>query len=223
VEECLSLTAEVAPEPCETTCDGSLINYCGDGLFITLDCAAYGLPCNVTTACGEDGGACEQDGNQTCVGSVVYECQGGVLVAGPDCGLSGFSCEQGQCVGSGEDCTEPNDTYQDGFDYGGMLCDADTLMACVGRAVEEVDCARLGEGYSCQSFEDASFCGLGSECIPGELKVGTSGTPETCDGTSVVFCDEGRIESVDCTSLGFTGCEVQNDAAHCTPNSIAPL
>jgi hypothetical protein len=154
---------------------------------------------------------------------VVFECDDQVLVRGPDCALAGLACLDGVCVGSGESCTQPNDTYRDGFDYGGIACDGDTLTACVGGALEAVDCTRFGEGYSCQSIEDGYFCGLGSECRPGEFEIGTSGTLETCDGTSVVYCDEGRLESLDCTSLGFTGCEVQNYHASCVPKPLSEL
>jgi hypothetical protein len=41
----------------------------------------------------------------------------------------------------------------------------------------------------------------------------------TCDGATVVICNAGRVDRVDCRSLGFTGCEVNkvNHTYGCIP------
>ena len=69
----------------------------------------------------------------------------------------------------------------------------------------------------CQSLGALFFCGLASECEPAD--VGFSRTLDTCDGTILTTCNAGRIEHVDCTTLGFTGCQIdkKNGKYGCIP------
>ncbi|HZF51711.1 MAG TPA: hypothetical protein VE093_23815 [Polyangiaceae bacterium] len=70
---------------------------------------------------------------------------------------------------------------------------------------------QVAKGFSCQSLNTASFCGLAAECEPG------SAYYATCEGTTVVFCNAGRIEKIDCTTLGFTGCHTMYGEGACSP------
>lgn len=127
----------------------------------------------------------------------------------------------------------------------GSSYDGDVLTACVEGGEVQLDCAE--KGLSCQSLEDtsgvstsrvtvgassspvstgastspvtAAFCGLDAACIPGEYHHGSSGTGTSRSGTSVTFCNQVRLETVDCLDLGFTGCEVDHASRHfgCTP------
>lgn len=112
------------------------------------------------------------------------------------------------CQGKGDPCeggyaAAPELAY-------GTSCEQGTLTTCVNMRRATVDCARLGVGFTCQSYEDQVFCGLASECDP-------SSEESTCDGAAVVFCNAGRFERVDCTTLGFDGCK----AGHCQPGAFS--
>ncbi|MBK9266372.1 MAG: hypothetical protein IPM54_42125 [Polyangiaceae bacterium] len=76
----------------------------------------------------------------------------------------------------------------------------DSIPGTLGRvndAEHELDCGLLADGFTCQTVNGTSFCGLASECY--DLK-------PACEGDSVVLCNAGRIDKIDCKSLGFTGC-----------------
>ena len=40
----------------------------------------------------------------------------------------------------------------------------------------------------------------GSACSPVDTK-------DTCEGDTLVYCDDGYVTKSDCTALGFTGCK----------------
>ena len=99
--------------------------------------------------------------------------------------------------------------------------DITQIRACTGGREHEVDCTRLGAGYGCRELDGAYFCGLGSECVPGETTHGVSGSGAFCEGTTVVFCKEGLWERMDCQDLGFEGCsEAPGSLRGCTPNFL---
>jgi len=52
-----------------------------------------------------------------------------------------------------------------------------------------------------------AFCGLASECLPADLNNYPNISVATCDGTHLTFCNAGRLDSIDCTELGFAGCQ----------------
>jgi len=52
---------------------------------------------------------------------------------------------------------------------------------------------------------EASFCGLASECVPGNEPQGLTNHGNSCEGNTVVMCNAGRIDRVDCLSLGSRG------------------
>jgi hypothetical protein len=88
----------------------------------------------------------------------------------------------------------------------GVSCSGATLSACVGGKLATVDCSSRGPGFACQHVADDYFCGLAAECDPANDR-GPS-TAASCNGTSLEFCNAGRLEHVDCLSLGFTGCDL---------------
>ena len=101
----------------------------------------------------------------------------------------------------------------------GIGCSGDTLQACLGGHTTSIDCKTQGPGFSCQSVGDAFFCGLAAECVPADNY--QSAQPATCEGNMLGFCSAGRLEHVDCTELGFTGCEVSSKLGRygCTPGA----
>ena len=58
-----------------------------------------------------------------------------------------------------------------------------------------------------------AYCGTAAECSP---KSPWNKVAATCDATSVVMCNGGKISKLDCTTLGFTGC----NAGLCTPGFL---
>ena len=143
-------------------------------------------------------------------------CDGEVVRTGPDCEQFGLDCAAGFCVGTGEACQQQNDDWQDRVYFEGLSCTGDVLEGCVQGQTHNRDCSNIGPGWSCQTVGDYHFCGLASECEPGNIEPGTRGTAERCEGTEVVFCNAGRIERMDCTELGFSGCDVDT-AYGCVP------
>ena len=89
---------------------------------------------------------------------------------------------------------------------GGTACDGDDLVACVNGQTATISCAARGPGFTCQTVGQAFFCGLGAECAPATNGAPSESHPPSCDGDVLVFCNAGRLERIDCTSLGFSGC-----------------
>ena len=68
-------------------------------------------------------------------------------------------------------------------------------------------------------MDSEAFCGIADECVPAAPAEG-SGPDESCEGSTLVFCNAGRIERIDCIELGFEGCRVDGDLG-CVPG-LAP-
>jgi hypothetical protein len=202
------------------SCDGEVATRCGDGMRLTIDCARLGLKCDALAVCSEaPAAACDRATFETrCSSDGTPEyCDDGVVFRGAECKALGLECAGGDCVGTGDACTTSAGLSEDDMNWDGRACvDASTLKACVGGRTEERDCSAVGPGFTCQTFGQAFFCGLGSECLPGELPgMDQRGTAETCDDGAVVFCNAGRLERVACTDLGFKACDAS--ARGCVP------
>jgi hypothetical protein len=227
VAECLGFPGVTPITSCSPGCSGSTFTACGpdydvtDGYQASIDCSRFGLVCDAIAGCADEP-------VQTCDGATFAAtcepdsrpifCDNGAksqdyLVRGPNCNALGLDCSGGRCVGRGTTCT--NQTYGDfdGVEYEGVSCSGSQLTACVGGRTTTVDCATLGPGFTCQSSGSASFCGLASECMPANNSSHSSSNPTSCSGTVLTFCNAGRLEHIDCTSLGFTGCEVDSSVA----------
>jgi hypothetical protein len=92
--------------------------------------------------------------------------------------------------------------------FEGSACTASTLTACVNGKTSAVDCSMMGPNFTCQHVGAKFFCGLGSDCSPADDGSTSSTNLASCAGTVLSFCNAGRLEHIDCTTLGFTGCEV---------------
>jgi hypothetical protein len=104
--------------------------------------------------------------------------------------------------------------------YEGVSCTGSTLEACVGGRLTNVDCTTQGPGFGCQTVGTVSFCGLAADCVPAGNGAASESHPPSCDGTTLTFCSAGRLEHINCLSLGFTGCDVER-AGHygCIPGA----
>jgi hypothetical protein len=222
VRDCLGYTAKLSSS-CSAapvrSCNNEVISVCEEGGLLTVDCGVNGYEC-------ADGYGCVQDAAATCEESTYTtsctvdgrprRCNGGYVEAGVPCADLGLACENDVCVGTGDACTGG---YGDDetVTFLGLGCSGDKLTACVQGKTAVRDCASVGEGFTCQHYEDRYFCGLAAECDPGNSD--GEAFEAYCDGHSVVLCNAGRIETVDCTSLGFTGCDLDRGFG-CTPGIL---
>ena len=218
VEHCLGWVYRLLPEDCNNACEGDVLSFCGDGTVITADCARFGLSCDPEAACvAETAVACDASQPPSCTpqGEILF-CGRGFLKKTP-CESLGFSCVAGKCVGDGAACTDTSDRVPEAVEPIGTGCSGTTLQACLGGQTTTVDCASQGPGFSCQSVGSSFFCGLASECVPSNDF--RQYDAATCDGTVLSFCSAGRLEHLDCTTLGFTGCDIDSKIGHygCTP------
>jgi hypothetical protein len=220
VEHCVGWVYRQAPTVCPSVCDGEVFTGCGDGGQVSVDCSRFGLSCDPAGMCvPAPPVACDGTEPPTCTAQgEVLACDRRAMRKTP-CQAQGFVCTNGKCTGDGATCVSdsPFDTLGQPF---GMSCSGNTLQACLGGRTTSIDCATQGPGFSCQSFDGSFFCGLGAECVP--ANDGSSPEPATCDGTTLNFCNAGRVEHLECTALGFTGCEIDEKLGlyGCTPGVV---
>ncbi|HKP56658.1 MAG TPA: hypothetical protein VJV78_08060 [Polyangiales bacterium] len=224
---CIGWSLVPSSERC-TTCEGNVAIRCGDGARLTLDCASLGLRCDESAVCRAATSRdcdpasfkprCAEDG-------VPEYCASGVVYRGTDCRESGLGCVDTDCAGRGEPCSPSWGASNGDMHWLGTGCaDDSTLEACVGGRSARRSCSDEGPGFTCQSLQDTYFCGLASECLPGELpREDARGTAIACEGDTIVFCNAGRIERLSCTDLGFDGCNPKTNG--CFPaiaEALAP-
>jgi len=219
LEECVGWTVEVTPGCADgVACTGSIFTLCTEsvGLRYTIDCATMGLDCNPDETIdniAEAGAACRSGEAVSCdQATFAPSCDGSVLsycdaaeVREADCAEEGAGCSDGVCTGTGAPCTvSPSDPTE------GVSCNGNVLESCQNGRSAALDCTSYGAEFGCRTIGDVSFCGLATDCVPGELPFGPQDgdPPPACDGTAIVFCNAGRLEHLDCTSLGFSGCDV---------------
>jgi hypothetical protein len=166
-----------------------------------------------SATCQLDGESPECVGTRTCT-STTTECHGNVLEAciegqfmRLDCGFLGAECGKASlgidyCVGTGAACTDENATS----------CRGTALIHCLGGREATLDCAAVyGPGATCVPSATAgeAECGAGgTECVNEE-------TPDTCDGTQLVFCRQGFTDRLDCVAFGYAACVSTETGAAC--------
>jgi len=219
VEHCLGWSYRQAPTDCPITCKNDVFSGCDEDIQLSVDCARLGMHCDYQEICVAEAPAACQGSARSCSaqGEVTY-CDNGALRKTP-CEALGFSCVAGECVGGGASCGDGvGDTYELALPIG-TGCAGTTLRACLGGQSTDIDCATRGPGFSCQSRDGSFFCGLAAECVPANNYSAADSTAATCDGTTLSFCNAGRLEHLDCTAFGFTGCDLDRSVNHygCTP------
>ncbi len=213
----------VPPETCPAGCDGDVFTGCGDGVKATMNCSRFGLACEPNAGCSPGAAtACDGSAPPTCTANgEVESCDRGFVEHTP-CASLGFTCTGGECVGEGGACTANSSGENEAIAPAGTGCSGNTLQACLGGHTTSVNCAEQGPGFTCQSLGTAFFCGLAAECTPADNYSTSDTTPPACDGNVLTFCNAGRLEHLDCTTLGFTGCEIDRKVGHygCTPGTV---
>ncbi len=89
-----------------------------------------------------------------------------------------------------------------GTDFGDNIlgCEGRRLRQCTGNAESVVDCARRHAAMNCRVTGEQAFCGVEAACDP-------LSTAPRCEGDTIVLCNAGRVERVDCRALGFARCD----------------
>ena len=219
LEHCLGWVFGAAPPNCTNVCRGSVFQGCGDEVQLTVDCGRLGLSCDPAGNCvAAPVLACDGSSEPNCSvdGEVVF-CDDGALRKTP-CAAHGFACVDGTCRGQGSACAGDSFPESELSAPVGTGCAGDLLLGCLGGYDTTLDCSEQGPGFTCQSLGDAFFCGQAAECVPADNYL--SDQSATCEGSVLTFCSAGRLEHIDCTTLGFTGCEVDTKQGHygCTPS-----
>jgi hypothetical protein len=199
-------------------CEGKYFAYCTDAGRWLEDCSSFGASCDpVVGECST--GACDPSKATFCQGASLMQClpyrgsDGGVLGGYADplqaCAMSGGSvCGQASqsdaglaCIGPGAACAHDR-------------CDGSTLVLCQGGHEARYDCPSLGLG--CVSDKDpdtddsdTSFCGLGTEC--------GFDYADSCTGTTLTYCNAGKIATLDCAAAGYAECVKDAFGSHCAP------
>ena len=212
VVDCLATEIDLLG-PCAPACNGTVAVGCDDQLRFRQDCAKWGATCSAGEC--EDSApatpACSHSSFQSrCDNGAPVICSGDFEESGPRCAdYQGLECADTgygvmACVGTGSQCQPAMTNSMNIIVDDGLACVGTSLDACVNGKRHVLDCNALMPGLTCQTVsgeQPPAFCGIASECVP-EAEY----WKETCDGDSVVFCNAGRIEKVDCKSLGFSGC-----------------
>jgi hypothetical protein len=229
LERCIGLSLSESTA-CAPHCESDVYVTCGgdfdlpDTYDYRLDCGRFGMTCDPDAICSDGPAlACDTSTSYTCTGDDRQQaCEDGFLQRSPACGTVGLTCADGFCTGAGAACinVDPPSFGQGAISYEGVGCSGSSLEACANGHATTIDCSARGPGFSCQEFDDQFFCGLASECVPAPVGQRSPSHPPSCDGSVLTFCNAGRLEHVDCTSLGFTGCEIAPSAGRygCTPS-----
>jgi hypothetical protein len=208
----------------DVKCNGKIHEECvSPNSKLSVDCSRLGLDC-VTNKFAYCGGPtrppCEgATFTPSCDDGVPVGCEDGNTVRGPRCADFGATCEVASagatCKGAGGACQGTGNESTESLDFEGEGCDGTKLRACLGGGLTTLDCATVAPGFTCFPSPDGganalAYCGSAAECVP---QSPWEKVPASCDGNSVVICDGGKVQKIDCTTLGFQGCA----GGLCTP------
>lgn len=233
VTDCLGLQYSTDGGCGDAACAGNVYNECSGADFrLSVDCTKTARTC-VPQPGAYCVGAGETVCNEsttvgTCDGTTPVACVDGILQRGIDCAKYGATCgvittysgggSMTGCKGASGACSGTSNDDAVTARWEGVRCENGKLVGCVQNGLSTLDCAESGIGFTCFDSPDGgstsmAYCGTAAECSP---KSPWNKVAATCDGTSVVMCNGGKIEKIDCTSLGFTGC----NAGLCTPGFL---
>jgi hypothetical protein len=217
-----------APDDCHTGCNDDVFTACGPdqglvaGAAAIIDCGKVGERCDPNAVCVAEAaetctpdsfaGTCSDDGRPA-------RCSQGVVIHGARCGDFGLACDGNQCVGKGAECGEAGSGATSVIPFVPVSCADDVLETCVNGHAASEPCSTFGPGFTCQSVDGKPFCGLASDCAPTDENGDSSTDPLACDGTVITLCNQGRLEHIDCKTLGFEGCDLDKSVGHygCIP------
>ncbi len=219
ITDCMGVSADLTG-PCADSCMGDVSVGCDDQLKVHVDCAFYGEICHASTAsCAPaDAVACDSStfARRCSPDGRVISCSSGFEHAGPKCADYGLTCNGEQCAGTEGACQAVSGSATQ-IVFEAKSCDGTRLVACAGGGLTRLDCGLLVNGATCQPGTDGglgpqAYCGLANQCVPGTAP--TLG----CSGDSVTMCNGGRIDTIDCKTMGFSSCMAVGSYAFCAPS-----
>lgn len=201
-------------------CDGSVRNACSTpGSSFqprTFDCAALaGGSCAAGDCVYPSTGApCAGPGLGRCDGDVRVFCRasagGGTATELRDPCPAGTRCQGASTYGSADPACYPTTACA----AQSLRCDGDVMVLCntLGGSLVELrtDCASVGRRCATDARGRASCEPRASECA-----APASGTSATCDGDAVRVCIEGRLQRIECASVGRSACVVVSATPVC--------
>lgn len=203
-------------------CDGTVRNACstpgGNFQPRTFDCALFAGGACTGAQClyPSTGAACTSPGQGRCDGATRVWCRAsgtpnmGTEVRDP-C-PSGTQCYGAATYGTADPACVPP---MNGCAAPSLRCEGDTVVMCAnagGSLVEaRVDCAAAGRRCGADDRGRAACVPAATECAAAT----TTPTTATCEGTAIRVCIEGRVQRIDCTSVGMTGCAMPGGSAIC--------
>jgi hypothetical protein len=195
---CVGLAVTPMASSCAASCDGNTSVRCDLGFIHRQTCGAeltFGPNCVASSSSATCLlGSCTA-AMTSCDGTKATSCRTvNGLLEQVDCGPAGFQCIDGTCTDDGSAgvvCDPATD-----FDH----CDGNFIVTCENRNQRErrVDCARFA-GSTCLASNFTVYCGYASDCAPQQFK-------ETCAGTTLTYCGNGLVRTLDCTQYGYTTC-----------------
>jgi hypothetical protein len=197
-----------APNACggnSTQCDGNTWVACdsvtgvnGNNGTRRFDCGTLGngAMCVVNNGRAECGyGSCAISIPAShCEGDVIVGCTG--VVTKSDCSLQDSTCIPGalaaNCRGKGAPCQG----------NGALRCEGQTLVSCVdGQEARDNCTTRNLSCYDHANQGNTPACALGDSCNPLQYSA-------QCSNLVLKFCNQGKVQTIDCGAYGFNGCSV---------------
>jgi hypothetical protein len=212
------LNGGMTPAPCTGTtnsCMGDNLMTCSDRAgtggtkgTAQFDCSAVGLSCVANG--GQIDCAAGSCANLAygCDGTALQYCDSKLLHRF-DCAEFGAMCVTtgvAHCRGTGPACTQPT---VNPFDPPRIRCDGSVLVTCNDGQEARFDCGRIGLGCYANADGNTFACAQGNQCQPRAFSA-------TCAVNHLSYCNDGLNASIDCTSLGFSGCD-PSDGGKCRP------
>jgi hypothetical protein len=188
-------------QPDSQCTDANSVVWCDDSLGIHADCQKiFGVGCKSFGSGTKSEAECSSGATcsgttKGCVGGNGTKCKNGIETFDEPCVIAGLKCNAGKCVGSMEACTQSK-------------CEKDVVALCVRGYYKRMDCKGFGAGFSCHQSASGARCVQGTACEPD-----TSKHKEGCNADKLTVCHAGKVQTVDCKALGFTGCSLYG----CTP------
>lgn len=234
VRDCLGIAYSTDGGCGDASCTDNVYSECNGSSFrLSVDCSKTGRACIAKPGayCGGPGEieCAESTTAGVCEGNTPVSCVDGLLLRGTDCAAYGATCtvlytynqtggSMTGCKGAGGTCVGTSNDDAITARWEGDHCENGKLVGCLSNGLSTLDCAQSALGFTCFDAPDGgsgatAYCGQAAECAP---RSPWNKVAATCDGTSVVMCNGGKIEKLDCTSLGFTGC----NAGLCTPSFL---
>lgn len=172
------------------------VSRCIVGLSHNLlsDCGGWNLSCREGTPTNYTNcslGTCDAGVGVSCLGNIRVSCQKGSLWQVNDCSkLEQAACGQLDgglygCVGTGAPCTAPR-------------CEGDTVVFCLNGNEARYDCTKQ-ELKCITDINGNPICRKGVDCDQNSFG-------ETCNGTVLTYCDNGKLKTIDCAAAGLGTC-----------------